>query len=87
MLTLGRKRMKRTEQVSELRTAVIGLLVLVICGGAIACQPDQRIMNSVPQPTPAGQTATVDSTPSTATVEQDVEAMRVADFNFIYVFR
>lgn len=43
-------------------------------------------MNSATKPTPAAQ-ANVEDTPSIATVEQDVEAMRVADFNFIYVFR
>ena len=45
------------------------------------------MMNSVPQPTPAPPVSTADSTPSATTLEEDVEAMRVADFNFIYVFR
>lgn len=53
---------------------------------AAGCSPDQRILNSAITPTPAAAPA-AESTPTTSTVEQDVEAMRNADFNFIYVFR
>ncbi|HEX6125821.1 MAG TPA: hypothetical protein VFZ23_10665 [Pyrinomonadaceae bacterium] len=53
-----------------------------------ACGPNQRILNSAnenrPSPVP---TVDANSTPAARTFEQDLEAMRTADFNFIYVFR
>lgn len=61
-------------------------LVVVTAFFATACAADQRIINSATKPTPSNSAA-AESTPSPNTVEQDVETMRVADFNFIYVFR
>lgn len=62
------------------------VLLLCACCIAAACAPDQRILNSAATPTPSNSPAS-NSTPSTRTVEEDVQAMRVADFNFIYAFR
>lgn len=53
---------------------------------ATSCAADQRIINSANTLKTSNSVATA-NTPSTNTVEQDVAAMRVADFNFIYVFR
>ena len=61
-------------------------LILAATLFATSCAADQRIINSATKPTPSNSPAAA-STPSANTVEQDVEAMRIADFNFIYVFR
>ena len=47
-----------------------------------ACGPNQQILKSAQTPTPAA-----DATPAPSSFEQEVQAMRTANFNFIYVFR
>lgn len=49
---------------------------------SIACGPNPRIMNSAAE-TPES----VSQQPVRSAYETDIEAMRTADFNFIYVFR
>lgn len=67
--------------------------LLTICLTAIAfcsCGPNERIMNSAAEnrseQARAANTA-ANSAPAPRTFEQDLNAMRNADFNFIYVFR
>jgi hypothetical protein len=54
-----------------------------------ACGPNQRIINSAQEnraeSTAAGDTANV--APAQGSLERDVNAMRNADFNFIYIIR
>jgi hypothetical protein len=66
---------------------------LTICFAAIAvcsCGPNERIMNSAAENRSeqlrAANTIS-DSAPAPRTFEQDLNAMRNADFSFIYVFR
>ncbi|MGI8812422.1 MAG: hypothetical protein ACR2IH_07825, partial [Pyrinomonadaceae bacterium] len=47
-----------------------------------ACGPNQQILRSAKSPTPS-----TNSTAAPSTFEQEVEAMRTANFNFIFVFR
>ena len=64
------------------------LILFLVAVAGIACGPNQRIMNSANENPPrAASTADVNTTPAPRTFEQDLEAMRTADFNFIYVFR
>jgi len=48
---------------------------------SIACGPNPRIMNA------AAETPEPVSQPVRSAYETDIEAMRTADFNFIYIFR
>jgi hypothetical protein len=66
---------------------------LTICFAAIAvcsCGPNERIMNSAAENRSeqlrAANTIS-NSAPAPRTFEQDLNAMRTADFSFIYVFR
>ena len=58
------------------------LTLLSFCFLATACGPNQQILRSAETPTPPA----VSPTPLSA-LEQEVKAMRTADFNFIYVLR
>ena len=67
--------------------------LLTICVSAIAlcsCGPNERIMNSAAEnrseQARAANTA-ANTAPAPRTFEQDLNAMRNADFSFIYVFR
>lgn len=60
---------------------IVGLLIAVQVSAG--CAPNQRIINSA-QPTPSPPNV---SPAPKASFEQDVEAMRTADFSYIYVFR
>jgi hypothetical protein len=67
-----------------------GMLAMSLVSTAVAvgtaCGPDQRIIES--GNSNAAQTASSENAPaSTPSLEQDLEAMRNADFYFIYVFR
>ena len=53
-------------------------LIITLAG----CGPNQRILRSAESPTPG-----VNSAPVLSNFEQEVKAMRTANFNFIYVFR
>ena len=68
------------------RLLAICLSAIVLC----ACGPNERIMNSAAEnrseQARAANTA-ANSAPAPRTFEQDLNAMRNADFNFIYVFR
>ena len=48
----------------------------------LGCTPNQRIIESARTPVPAAS-----STPAVVTVENDIQAMKNADFRFILVFR
>lgn len=56
--------------------------VLLAAAMTVGCGPNQRIIESAASPTPAPVSA-----PAPTTLEQEIGAMRNADFNFIYVFR
>jgi hypothetical protein len=65
--------------------AILGLAVSIMTA---ACGPNQRILNSASEnPAARSEGPDANTTPAETTVEQDIEAMRTADFNFIYVFR
>lgn len=54
--------------------------------GLTACWPNQRIVESGNENPPAN-VFRQDVKPAVSTFEEDIEAMRTADFYFIYVFR
>ncbi|HQU85323.1 MAG TPA: hypothetical protein PKY59_19440 [Pyrinomonadaceae bacterium] len=49
-----------------------------------ACQPNAAILNSKPE---ASSPAASNSAPAISSLEGDIETMRTADFDFIYVFK
>lgn len=62
---------------------VLGLLLFALSLGG--CSPNQRIINSSAERPPD---AAPDSKPiEPAKIEDEIAAMKTADFNFIYVFR
>jgi hypothetical protein len=64
--------------------AVLMFLPLLIT----SCGPNQKILNSAANsPTPETTANASDSETKAPSIEQDIQAMRNADFNFIYVFR
>jgi hypothetical protein len=68
--------------------SIVKKSALLLSGvAAISCAPNQRILNSSNErpPEPSSVQRPVTSEPSR--IENDIEAMRTADFNFIYVFR
>jgi len=60
----------------------IAAALSVVIAFLAACGPNQRILQSAASPTPE-----VNLTPAISSFDQEVEAMRTANFNFIYVFR
>lgn len=50
-----------------------------------ACGPNESILNSNKETPPSNIPAAAETAPST--LEQDLQTMRTADFDFIYVFR
>lgn len=53
-----------------------------------ACGPNQRILNSAQEsPANAAEAPASNATPTVRSFEYDLNAMRTADFNFIYVIR
>jgi hypothetical protein len=58
------------------------ILFLIMAVAVSACGPNQQILRSAETPTPSANAA-----PQLSGLEQEVKAMRTADFNFIYVFR
>lgn len=67
----------------EMSRTLILLASLVVFGGA--CSPNQRIVESNAQLTESKPDAA--ATPVRPTLEKDIEAMRTADFVFIYVIK
>src|SRR5215211_4632094 len=62
---------------------------MLMASAAFSCGPNQRIMESA-QENRAVSTSDAETGNAAATVrgfEHDLNAMRIADFNFIYVFR
>lgn len=57
-------------------------MLVLLCG--FACTPNQRIIESSRTPVPPAATT---STPSEATFDSDLQAMRDADFKFVLAFR
>jgi hypothetical protein len=67
---------------------VLGLGLALIVGTGVSCGPNQRIIESSQENTAAtSQSVEANSTPTVRTFDQDLTAMRTADFNFVYVFR
>ena len=52
-----------------------------------SCTPNQRILNSSNERPPEPSTVQRSGTVEPARIEDDIAAMKTADFNFIYVFR
>ena len=66
----------------------ISVLLTFAAAALLACGPDQRIIESGNTNSAQSSSSETNSAPAaTPSLEQDVEAMRNADFNFIYVFR
>ena len=65
-----------------IRTLVLVASVAIVGG---ACSPNQRIVESNAQLTESKPD--VAATPVRSTIEKDIEAMRTADFVFIYVIK
>lgn len=63
---------------------VFSSLILACMAAAFACGPNPRIMNSAAEPTPA---FTPSNTAALSGFEADIESMRTAEFQTIYVFR
>ncbi len=62
-------------------------LALVSTAVFAGCSPNQRIINSSAEFDKANAPTQVSGTPQPAKVEDDIAAMKTADFNFVYVFR
>ena len=61
---------------------------ILMAFAAFSCGPNQRIMESAQENRAATtDTETGNATPAVRGFEHDLNAMRIADFNFIYVFR
>lgn len=54
---------------------------------AVGCTPNQRIINSSNERPPEPSSVQRSATSEPARIEDDIAAMKTADFNFIYVFR
>jgi hypothetical protein len=52
-----------------------------------ACTPNQRIINSANERPPEPDSVQRSATAAPARIEDDISAMKTADFNFIYIFR
>lgn len=52
-----------------------------------ACAPNQRIINSANERPPEPDSVSRSATVTPVRIEDDIAAMKIADFNFIYVFR
>ena len=64
------------------------LLTAGVLGVVISCGPNQRILESAQDNRQTSNDASsANSTPTERTFEHDLNAMRNADFSFIYVFR
>ncbi len=65
----------------------IAAAVLLLIGSA--CGPNERIMNSSRESEAESNAinSQIGSRPKVSSFESDIQAMRDADFNFIYVFR
>lgn len=63
------------------------VLVIVAIAAGASCGPNQRILNSAQEAREAATPPPANSTPTVRTFDQDLTAMRNADFNFIYVLR
>ena len=67
---------------------VLGIWLALIVATGTSCGPNQRIIESSQENSAAvSQSAESNSTPTVRTFDQDLTAMRTADFNFVYVFR
>ncbi|CAN5646418.1 hypothetical protein BH24ACI3_BH24ACI3_12050 [soil metagenome] len=69
--------------IHRFRTFAFYLIVGLSVATGFGCVPNSRIMNSAAEQSEAKPLAT----PVPPSFEGDVEAMRTADFDFIYVFR
>ncbi len=63
------------------------ILTVLIALAAAGCGPNKRIMESTPGNRESGRDPNATVAPAGSTFEQDLEAMRTADFKFILVFR
>ena len=70
-------------EIRKLLIALVAVAVLI----PVSCKPNQRIVESSAEKEKELAPAERHSTPEVVTAEAVIEAMRIADFNFIYVFR
>ena len=69
-------------------TRINFFIVLFVCILGLSCGPNQRILNSSAEtPTSTSNVNVSDGQTSASSFEQDLNAMRTADFNYIYAFR
>jgi hypothetical protein len=70
-------------------TLINGLLVLGLVSSAASCGPNKRILESANEGNTSSEPVAADSNavPAMSSFEQDLNAMRTADFKFILVFR
>ena len=70
----------------SLRIDVKPLFLAAAALSAMACGPDERILKSGKE-TPAAPSANAAQTPAASTTEDELNAIRAADFRFVYVVR
>jgi len=63
------------------------LIIVATVAAFAACTPNQRIVNSSAEYNKTTAPTERSGTPEPAKVENDIAAMKTADFNFVYVFR
>lgn len=62
------------------------LILIFVIAAAVGCGPNKRIMESAPENRAMSNSNGADQAPASS-FEQDIEAMRTADFKFIVAFR
>jgi len=63
------------------------LISIVLFGCVVSCGPNQRILQSANENSSEPAAASSNTAPVKSSFEQDLNAMRTADFKFIIVFR
>src|SRR5215213_8072147 len=84
-----RKKMRRTPT-SKMKTTLTSLILLLcVVATTASCGPNRRILESANGGNAGSEPVAVNSNtaPAMSSFEQDLNAMRTADFKFILVFR
>ena len=63
------------------------LILIFMTAAAVGCGPNKRIMESAPDNRVAASESNATNAATVSSFEQDIEAMRTADFKFIVAFR
>jgi hypothetical protein len=63
------------------------IVLIPVIAVSWACSPNQRILNSANERPPEPSSVRTEGTTAPAAIEADIDAMKTADFNFIYIFR